>query len=173
VAHSSLTPAQPTLFLPTYPLHRTTTMWALWGSLSPSVVYATGVWVRGVSFALHLGCRLKQNSPWSPRVHAIRLGVSDSASAQILRRHCNFLIVCPYDNRLGTKSKLFCKYLYAWLFVLMIIAWFDSLIECDELWSNVHNCICIHIVKNVYKITSQPRLSFNKDLSYLNRSILS
>jgi hypothetical protein len=48
------------------------------------------------------------------------------------------------DLLLGTKNKIiFCKYLYAWVFVLMILVWFGSLIECDELWSNVHNYICI------------------------------
>jgi hypothetical protein len=30
-------------------------------------------------------------------------------------------------------------------FVLMIFVWFGSLIECDGLWINVHNYICIYI----------------------------
>jgi hypothetical protein len=48
------------------------------------------------------------------------------------------------DLILGTK-KYFYSYLYAWVFVLMVLVWFGSLIECDELWSNVHNYICIYI----------------------------
>jgi hypothetical protein len=32
------------------------------------------------------------------------------------------------------------------MLVLMIHVCFGSLIECDELWSNVHNCINIYIV---------------------------
>jgi hypothetical protein len=40
---------------------------------------------------------------------------------------------------------IFFKYLYAWMFVLVIHVWFGSLIECDELWSNVHNYNCIYI----------------------------
>jgi hypothetical protein len=39
----------------------------------------------------------------------------------------------------------FYRYPYAWVFVLMILVWFGSLIECDELWSNVHNYISIYI----------------------------
>jgi hypothetical protein len=36
-------------------------------------------------------------------------------------------------------------FLYAWMLVLMIFFWFGSLIECDGLWINVHNYICIYI----------------------------
>jgi hypothetical protein len=43
------------------------------------------------------------------------------------------------------KTIFLYKYLYAWMFVLMILVWFGSLIECDELWSNVHNYIYIYI----------------------------
>jgi hypothetical protein len=43
------------------------------------------------------------------------------------------------------KQNYFYRYLYAWVFVLMILVWFGSLIECDRLWSNVHNYICIYI----------------------------
>jgi hypothetical protein len=43
------------------------------------------------------------------------------------------------------KQNYFYIYLYAWVFVLMILVWFGPLIECDKLWSNVHNYICIYI----------------------------
>jgi hypothetical protein len=46
---------------------------------------------------------------------------------------------------LRNKNKLFFRYLYTWELVLMILVWFGSLIECDGLWSNVHNYICIYI----------------------------
>jgi hypothetical protein len=49
------------------------------------------------------------------------------------------------DLLLGTNQNYFCKYLCASMLVLMILVWFESLIECDELWSNVHNYICIYI----------------------------
>jgi hypothetical protein len=39
----------------------------------------------------------------------------------------------------------FYRYLYAWVFVLVIFVWFGSLIECDELWSNVQNYIYIYV----------------------------
>jgi hypothetical protein len=52
-----------------------------------------------------------------------------------------------FRNRRPTLRKknqnYFYKYFYAWMFVLVIHVWFGSLIECDELWSNVHNYICI------------------------------
>jgi hypothetical protein len=41
------------------------------------------------------------------------------------------------------------------MLVLMILVWFGSLIECDEMWSNVHNYISLYIEKNVNKITRQ------------------
>jgi hypothetical protein len=46
---------------------------------------------------------------------------------------------------LRNKNKPFFRYLYAWVFVLMIFVWFGSLIECDESWSNVHNYIYIYV----------------------------
>ena len=49
------------------------------------------------------------------------------------------------DLLLGTKIKLFLYVSIHLKFVLMILVWFGSLIECDELWSNVHNYICIYI----------------------------
>ena len=49
------------------------------------------------------------------------------------------------DLLLGTKIKIFFyRYIYAWVLVLMIFVWFGSLVECDELWNNVHNWICIY-----------------------------
>jgi hypothetical protein len=50
------------------------------------------------------------------------------------------------DLLLGTKSKknIFLSVYVFECFVLMILVWFGSLIECDGLWSNVHNCICIY-----------------------------
>jgi hypothetical protein len=51
-----------------------------------------------------------------------------------------------WDLLLGTKKQnYFYRYIYAWVFVLVIFVWFGSLIECDELWSNVRNYICIYI----------------------------
>jgi hypothetical protein len=44
---------------------------------------------------------------------------------------------------LRNKNKTIFRYLYTWMFVLMILVRFGSLIECDELWSYVHNCIYI------------------------------
>ena len=49
------------------------------------------------------------------------------------------------DLLLGTKINYFFRYLYTWVLVIMILVWFGSLIECDELWSNVHNYIYIYI----------------------------
>jgi hypothetical protein len=72
----------------------------------------------------------------------------------LLRTNVDFTLWNPmpkvtFRNRrptLRNKNKtIFYRYLYAWVFVLMILVWFGSLIECDELWSNVHNYICIYI----------------------------
>jgi hypothetical protein len=65
------------------------------------------------------------------------------------------------DLLLGTKTKIFLyKCLWIWMLVLMIFVWFESLIECDELWSNVHDYICIYIM--LIKLTRQTRLSLIK-----------
>jgi hypothetical protein len=70
---------------------------------------------------------------------------------------------------LRNKNKIiFYGYLCTWMFVLMILVWFGSLIECDELWSNAHNYICIYIWKKMFiKITRQTGLSLIK-VSSLN-----
>jgi hypothetical protein len=76
---------------------------------------------------------------------------------------------------LRNKNKtIFYRYLCTWIFVLMILVWFGSLIECDGLWSNVHNYICIYIGVNdsIYKLTRQTRLSLIK-VSSLTISISS
>jgi hypothetical protein len=61
----------------------------------------------------------------------------------------NHMPKVTFRNRrpiLRNKNKtIFYGYLYVWVFVLMIFVWFGSLIECDGLWSNVHNYICIYI----------------------------
>jgi hypothetical protein len=49
------------------------------------------------------------------------------------------------DLILGTKQNYFYRYLCAWMFVLIIPIGFGSLIECDELWSNIHIYIYIYI----------------------------
>jgi hypothetical protein len=79
---------------------------------------------------------------------------SDYSYLFLLKTNVNFTLWNPvlkvtFRNRRPTprnKNKtIFYRYLYAWVFVLMILSWFGSLIECDELWSNVHNYICIYI----------------------------
>jgi hypothetical protein len=80
---------------------------------------------------------------------------SDYSYFSLLKTNVDFTIWNPvpkvtFRNRRPTlrdkKIKLFFyKYLYAWMLVLMIFVWFGSLIECDELWSNVHNYIYIYV----------------------------
>jgi hypothetical protein len=68
------------------------------------------------------------------------------------------------------NQNYFYTYLRAAMFVLMILVWFGSLIECDGLWSNVHNYIYIYIM--LIKLTRQTRLSLIK-ISSLTISISS
>jgi hypothetical protein len=78
------------------------------------------------------------------------------------------------------KQNYFYGYLYAWVIVLMILVWFGFLIECDELWSNVHNYIYIYVyayiyINKIHETAKQLRLSsikvylFYIDPSYLKR----
>jgi hypothetical protein len=59
----------------------------------------------------------------------------------------NLVPKVTFRNRRPTprKKNYFYRYLHAWVLVLMILVWFGSLIECDELWGNVHNYICIYV----------------------------
>jgi hypothetical protein len=79
---------------------------------------------------------------------------SDYSYLLFLKTNVDFTLWNPvpkvtFRNRrpnLRNKSKtIFCRYWYAWVFVLMILVWFGSLIECDGLWSNVHHYICIYV----------------------------
>jgi hypothetical protein len=49
------------------------------------------------------------------------------------------------NKRPTPRKNYFYRYLYTWVLVLMILVWFGSLIECDGLWNNVHNYICMYI----------------------------
>jgi hypothetical protein len=77
---------------------------------------------------------------------------SDYSYLFLLKTNLDFTLWNPvlkvtFRNRRPTlrkKNKTIFLYLYAWMLILMILVWFGSLIECDELWSNVHNCICIY-----------------------------
>jgi hypothetical protein len=79
---------------------------------------------------------------------------SDYSYLFLLKTNVDFTLWNPvpkvnFRNRrptLRNKNKtIFYRYLYAWVFVLMIFVWFGSLIECDESWSNVHNYIYIYV----------------------------
>ena len=78
---------------------------------------------------------------------------SDYSYLILLKTNVDFTIWSPVPKvtfrtrrpTLRNKKNYFDMYLYAWVIVLMIIVWFGSLIECDELWSNVHNYNGIYI----------------------------
>jgi hypothetical protein len=80
---------------------------------------------------------------------------SDYSYLFILKTNVDFTLWSPvpkvtFKSRRPTRrnkknQNYFSKYLYAWMLVLMILVWFGSLIQRNELWSNVHNCICIYI----------------------------
>jgi hypothetical protein len=65
------------------------------------------------------------------------------------------------DLILGTKKLFLGRYLYAWMFVLMIPVWFGYLIECDEFGviSTIASAYTNRHKKYIHKITRQPRLS--------------